>query len=69
MAIDTGYVERAVAIASELYERCGVELGGHRGVYGNAQARTQVEIAISVLGDELACTGALGRRHTAPSGP
>jgi len=68
MAVDAGYINYAAAAACELDQWDGIELGGHGGIYGNAPAGTQMEIAISVVGDESRCVGTVDGGYAAPLG-
>jgi hypothetical protein len=68
MAIDTGDINYAAAAASESDQWSGVELSRHGGVYGDAPAGTQMDVAVRVLRHELGCEGALGGGYSAPLG-
>ena len=68
MAIDARHIDVATTTAREFDQRCGVEFGGKRGIYGNAPPLLQMEVGIGVTGDELGCAGALSGRYGAALG-
>jgi hypothetical protein len=68
MWVDARDVDLTTSAVREVDQGLGVELGGERCIYGNAPPLSQVEIAVSIAGDELGAAGAVTLRHTSSLG-
>jgi hypothetical protein len=68
MAIDAGYIDDAAAAASDIDQWGGVELSRHGGIDGDAPARTQMEIAVRILRNELGGAGTIGGGYGSAAG-